>query len=59
MHTADVMAATLGVAGDPYATINHPIGRLEPAHLTERMDQAVPAVIDLLLKEISTAKCRQ
>ena len=51
-HTADVMAANLGMAGYPYAVVDHPIGRLEPNHLVERMDQALPAVIELLRKDI-------
>ena len=48
VHTADVMAENLGVAGYPYATIDHPIGRLEPAHLAERIDQAGMQIMKLL-----------
>lgn len=50
-HTADVMAENLGVAGYPYAVIDHPIGRLEPERLAERIDQATSAVLRLLKED--------
>ena len=50
-HTADVMAENLGAAGYPYAVIDHPIGRLKPERLTERIDQAAAAVFRLLRED--------
>ena len=52
VHTANVMAENLGQAGYPYAVIGHPIGRLETEHLAERIDQAIPEVLNLLQKDI-------
>ncbi|MBT5872105.1 MAG: hypothetical protein HOH43_01700 [Candidatus Latescibacteria bacterium] len=52
IRTADVTAESLGVKGYPYALVKHPIGRLEPDHLSERIDQAVDEVVRLLRDDL-------
>ncbi len=48
VHTAEVMADNMGLANYPFAVIDHPIGRLGPDRLAERVAQALPGVKKLL-----------
>ncbi len=49
------MAETLGVPGYPYAVVSHPIGRLEPERLSERIEQAIGDVSKLLTEPLTLA----
>ncbi len=48
VHTAEVMAENMGLASYPFVVIDHPIGRLGPERLAERVAQALPGVKKLL-----------
>ena len=48
VHTAEVMAENMGLANYSFAVIDHPIGRLGPQRLAERVVQALPDVRKLL-----------
>ena len=52
MHTAEVMAENMGLANYPFAVIDHPIGRLSPDRLAERVAQALPEVRKLLTETL-------
>ena len=48
VHTAQVMAANMGLPDYPYAVVDHPIGRLHGDRLLERVQQAVEPCYRLL-----------
>ena len=52
VHTAQVMAQNLSLPEYAFAVIDHPIGRLGPERIDERVKQSLPGVRKLLSQAI-------
>jgi polysaccharide pyruvyl transferase WcaK-like protein len=48
--TVRAMSEIVGLPDYPYAVVAHPIGRLSEPQLRERVEQALPQVVRLLVR---------